>query len=263
MTNTLFVGKVYYRFDKLPSTNDHAQDLIAKSRPAEGTVVRAAMQTAGRGQYGSRWESAAGENLTLSVIFYPGWLPPTQQFRLSMAVALALRATVEASLAEMRKVALDAGEAPEVTIKWPNDIYINDKKTAGILIQNSLSGNQLANSVVGIGLNVNQTVFPAELTRATSLAASSSLGPFDLEAVAEILFGELEQQYLALRAGNALLETQYLAQLYRFGVTARYRRVADGRELQATITGISETGRLVLESDHGVESFDIKEIIFL
>ncbi|MCB0545397.1 MAG: hypothetical protein KDC70_17850, partial [Saprospiraceae bacterium] len=94
MANTLFIGKVYHRFDQLPSTNDHAAELIAKSTPPEGTVIRAASQTAGRGQFGSRWESAAGKNLTLSVILYPDWLEAGAQFHLSMATALALHDTV-------------------------------------------------------------------------------------------------------------------------------------------------------------------------
>ena len=94
MTNTLFTGKVYYRFDELPSTNDYARDLLAKSRPSEGTVVRAASQSAGRGQFGSSWVAEPDANLTLSVILYPNWLKITDQFRLSEAVALAVRDTV-------------------------------------------------------------------------------------------------------------------------------------------------------------------------
>ena len=102
MENTLFTGKVYHHFDELPSTNDHALELIAlahkgtaKSKPPEGTVVRADTQTAGRGQYGSRWLTQGGQNLTLSVILYPIWLEISAQFYLSMAVALALRKLFE------------------------------------------------------------------------------------------------------------------------------------------------------------------------
>ncbi|HRI60574.1 MAG TPA: hypothetical protein PK228_12640, partial [Saprospiraceae bacterium] len=91
MTNTLFIGKVYHRFDELPSTNDWAAELLAKSKPPEGTAVRADSQSAGRGQYGSRWESAAGKNLTISIILYPRWLEVSAQFYLSMAVALGVQ----------------------------------------------------------------------------------------------------------------------------------------------------------------------------
>ncbi|MBK9336717.1 MAG: biotin--[acetyl-CoA-carboxylase] ligase [Lewinellaceae bacterium] len=132
MANTLFIGKVYHRFDALPSTNDYARELLAKSKPPEGTVLRAASQSAGRGQYGSRWLSAAGQNLTLSIILYPKWLQVAEQFRLSEAVALAVRDTVVAALPH----ASGAG----VLIKWPNDVYLSDRKIAGILIQNALNG---------------------------------------------------------------------------------------------------------------------------
>lgn len=86
MTNTLFIGKVYHRFDQLPSTNDWAAELLAKSKPPEGTVVRADSQSAGRGQFGSRWESVAGKNLTISIILYPRWLEVSAQFYLSLSL---------------------------------------------------------------------------------------------------------------------------------------------------------------------------------
>jgi BirA family biotin operon repressor/biotin-[acetyl-CoA-carboxylase] ligase len=263
MTNTLFVGKVYYRFDKLPSTNDHALELIAKSRPPEGTCVRAAMQTAGRGQYGSRWESAAGENLTLSVIFYPRWLAPGDQFRLSMATALALRAAAHAVLVCNEKAGLDAVSPPKVTIKWPNDIYLADnKKTAGILIQNTLSGGHLAASVVGIGLNVNQLLFPPELPNATSLARAAGR-PLDLEAVDATLLAELERHYLWLRGGGEGLEEAYLGHLYRRDVPARFERTADGSTFDGRIRGVTPAGQLIVETAHGDERFDVRQLRFL
>ncbi|MCB0573965.1 MAG: biotin--[acetyl-CoA-carboxylase] ligase, partial [Saprospiraceae bacterium] len=178
MANTLFIGKVYHRFDQLPSTNDHAAELIAKSTPPEGTVIRAASQTAGRGQFGSRWESAAGKNLTLSVILYPDWLEAGAQFHLSMATALALHDTVYSIVQNLPDESLlKAGEPSTVyrlpstvhrppstvKIKWPNDLYLGDRKAAGILIQNSLSGAHLQSSILGIGLNVNQPEFDPSL----------------------------------------------------------------------------------------------------
>ena len=128
MTNTLFIGKVYHRFNELPSTNDWAAALLAKSTPPEGTVVRADTQTAGRDQFGSKWVSNPGENLLLSVILYPNWLLIKDQFYLSMAIALALY-----------DMTGDAG----ATVKWPNDLYLGNHKAAGILIQNTVSSATL------------------------------------------------------------------------------------------------------------------------
>jgi len=138
MSNTLFVGKVYHRFDELPSTNNSSSENhcfwskilmdLALQKPArKGTVVRAANRTARRGQFGSQWHSSAGKNLLLSIILYPTWLEVQAQFYLSMAVALALQ-DLGASY---------CGE-PASKVKWPNDLYLKDKKTAGILIQNSI-----------------------------------------------------------------------------------------------------------------------------
>ncbi|MCB9316079.1 MAG: hypothetical protein H6569_08075 [Lewinellaceae bacterium] len=94
MANTLFIGKVYLQFDELPSTNDYALELLAKSKPPEGTVIRAASQSAGRGQFGSQWESQAGKNLLISIILFPKWLLASEQFRLSEATALAVWETI-------------------------------------------------------------------------------------------------------------------------------------------------------------------------
>ena len=129
-------------FEVLSSTNTYATELLAKTTPSEGTVISAGFQEAGRGQIGSSWTASAGKNLLLSVIPYPRWLAARQQFTLSQAVALAVADTISSATGKMAEV------------KWPNDVYLEGKKLAGILIQNSLSGTYLQNAVVGIGLNV-------------------------------------------------------------------------------------------------------------
>jgi len=256
MANTLFTGKVYHHFDELPSTNDHALELIAeaykdttKSKPPEGTVVRADTQTAGRGQYGSRWLSKGSQNLTLSVIFYPVWLETIAQFYLSMAVALALRDTLLPYL--------------PVTVKWPNDIYVHGRKTAGVLIQNAIGGSGLQSSVVGIGLNVNQTVFPSEISqKATSIALETGRN-FNLNHLQDALFENLERRYLQLRAGQReALYKEYTAALYRINEVASYA-LPDGQVFTATQRGVDESGRLLLETSFGLEKFEVKGVVFV
>jgi BirA family biotin operon repressor/biotin-[acetyl-CoA-carboxylase] ligase len=245
-TNTLFVGKVYERFDELHSTNDWAAELIAKSKPAEGTVVRADTQTAGRGQFGSRWMSPPGQNLLLSVILYPHWLAVQDQFYLSMAVALALHDTIS---------------RPACTVKWPNDVYLGDKKTAGILIQNTLSGASIQTSVVGIGLNVNQITFDPALPNPTSLAAFTG-ATFGLDVVMVQLFECLEQRYLQLKSGRlAEIKSDYEAILYRRNERSRFVRTADGCLFDGTILGVAPSGHLRVDvANEGVSFFDLKEI---
>ncbi len=260
MSNTLFIGKVYHRFDELPSTNDWAAQIIAsgensipssatKTKPPEGTVVRAANQTAGRGQLGSSWHSSAGENLLISVILYPAWLEVKAQFYLSMAVALALQ---------------DLGKslAPDQQwhVKWPNDLYLNGKKAAGILIQNALAGSSLQHSIVGIGLNVNQVTFSENAPNATSLALEFGHA-IDLDVLADRLFECLERRYLQLKAGQkSVIKSAYETGLYRRGMHSSFIRNSDQTSFEGYILGITEQGLLQVETTTGVQVFELKEI---
>lgn len=259
MPNTLFIGKVYLRFDELSSTNDHAAELLAseqfshtKSKPAEGTVIRADSQSAGRGQFGSRWESAAGKNLTFSVILYPTWLDVAAQFQLSMAVALA----VHDALASL----LPASPAP--CIKWPNDLYLGARKTGGILIQNSLSGTRIRSSIVGIGLNVNQTDFDPNLPNPASMASATGL-TFDPEIVIDRLFECLEHRYLQLKTGHAAsIKADYEALLYRRDEPSAFIDMATEQSFTGTIRGVTDAGQLRVETAQEERLFRVKEIRF-
>jgi len=273
MSNTLFVGKVYHRFDELPSTNDWAAKLVAriedasslnienepaKTKPPEGTVVRAANQTAGRGQLGSLWHSAPEENLLISIIFYPTWLEVQAQFYLSMAVALGLNDVI-GSLGYSSLGHSSLGHS----IKWPNDLYLGNKKTAGILIQNVLSGPSLQSSIVGIGLNVNQMNFPPELPHATSLALAGGQ-KLDLNLVAERLFECLERRYLQLKAGHlGAIQQEYEDQLWRLGEHSRFVRSSTDAEFEGIILGVTARGLLRLETVTGMEEFEVKQLRFV
>ncbi|GJM36591.1 MAG: biotin--[acetyl-CoA-carboxylase] ligase [Saprospiraceae bacterium] len=249
--NTLFIGKVLLNYASLESTNASALELLSKSNPSEGTVISAYEQTIGRGQIGSSWESEAGKNLTLSLILYPKFIPVRHQFILNQAIALGVRDTVAAFVDS------------EVTVKWPNDIYIRGHKTAGILIQNQLLGSNLQACVVGIGLNVNQKIFSPALSNPTSLLLNVTSTLLDLGSVQEELFIQLEQRYLQLRGGQeAKIQGEYLQYMYRYGTLADYER-ADGTRFRGTIAGLTETGKLLVRHEHGTEAFEIKGIKFL
>ncbi len=248
---SLFIGRPYHCFDELPSTNDHLAAMLAAGRQAEGVAVRALRQTAGRGQMGTRWDSEPNQNLTLSIALYPDFLDATRQFDLNVCVSLGLLDAVQTVL----------GRA-DARIKWPNDLYLGDRKTAGMLIQNTLTGSRLQTSIVGIGLNVNQQNFPPELPNATSLTVHSGQ-VFDLEKVQTALFDALEQRYLQLRAGNIIaLRKIYTANLYGIGEPRRFAR-ADGSIFSGSIEGIMETGLLQVRLGEDIEAFDLKELKFL
>lgn len=248
--NTLFLGKVLLRFKDLPSTNEYAVELLSKSKPIEGTVISAYHQVAGRGQIGSSWESAPGENLTVSVLLYPVFLAATRQFQLNKAISLGVRDFIAAFIPQ----------AP-VHIKWPNDLYIGSKKAGGILIQNVLQKNALQSSVVGIGLNINQATFSDAVPNATSLFLETGT-VFDLSALLDELCYFLEVRYLALKQGlDEGLNQDYLRYLYRFGEPAFFQRVS-GEVFQGTICGVSDIGRLLIDQNGIIEDFNIKEVSF-
>ncbi len=248
--NTLFLGKVVQYFEELPSTNVRALEWLQAERPPEGALVITDHQTAGRGQMNNSWETQAGANLTFSVLLYPHFLPLQQQFALNQAVTLAVRDAAEVFLPR----------SPQ--IKWPNDVYIGGKKLAGILIQNQLRGLVLDASVVGIGLNVNQTEFSPHLPNPTSLRLECGR-PLELEAVLHTLLSHLETRYLQLKAGRQdELLLDYYSHLYRFQEEGLYRD-RQGRLFRGRITGVSPQGKLLVATAEGERAFANKEIEFV
>lgn len=247
--NTLFIGKVLLHHEELPSTNTYAQELIAKSKPIEGTVISTFRQPQGRGQVGSKWESEPDKNLTLSIILYPDFLPPQQNFALNKAVALAVRHFV-AELVQLQPV----------WIKWPNDIYVGARKICGILIQNSLNRNTLASSIVGIGVNVNQTIFSKDIPNPSSLQLENGK-EYDLPALIPLLCHHVEAMYLRLKSGQfANLDAEYLQHLYRYQQPTLFQR-SNGEVFWGSISGISEMGKLLIRLEEGgEEAFELKQV---
>lgn len=248
---TTMIGKISHRFDVLASTNDFARELLSKSEPVEGTAIIAASQSAGRGQFGSTWTSEAGKNLLVSVILYPNFLPPTRQFLLSQVAALAVQEAVAQWV-----------PSKVVSIKWPNDILIDGKKVSGILIQNALAGSSFLNSVVGIGLNVNQLAFGAHLPQATSLALQIG-GPVPLESVENSLFAALDAWYNRLKWGETdRIVKNYRQHLYKAGEETAFM-TADGANFTGTIVELDQQGRLGILREKEVVYFGLKEVSLL
>ncbi|MBQ5923500.1 MAG: biotin--[Alistipes sp.] len=213
-----------YRFDTLGSSNDEA----CKPQYVEGDIILAQCQTAGRGQRGHTWESREGENLTLSLLLEPQFLPPSEQFLISECVALGVC-----------DVLLHYGI--EAQIKWTNDIYIGDRKLAGILIEHKLQGSALARTVAGIGLNVNQKAFSDDLPNPISMAQATGR-EFDREQVLQTVATSLMARYEQLRDGGAVeLQTDYHQRLYRLGQEHCYA-LPDGSRFRGIIRGVEPTG---------------------
>jgi len=246
--NTLFIGKTLKYFPSLSSTNTYATELLSKSNPPEGTVILTYNQTAGRGQIGSKWESAPDKNVSMSVILHPKFLVAREQFNLNAVVSLAIFDVVSQYV-------------NDVKVKWPNDIYVGKKKIAGILIQNTLTGKNIQSSVLGIGLNVNQTEFVSDAPNPTSLKLEMGK-ELDLDKVVEEIVAALEKRYLQLKSGKAKdVRREYIMYLYRFGKPFTFQR-EDNSYFTGIITGISNLGKLVIDTETGEEEFGLKEVRF-
>lgn len=247
--NTLFVGKVRFHLDELESTNLYASELIAKSKPSEGTVISTFNQWGGRGQIGSKWLTQPLKNIACSLILHPTFLPIHQQFLLNQAVSLAVTDLV----------ALYSAKALQV--KWPNDIYLNGKKLVGILIQGTIAKGNFQSAIVGIGINVNQTEFAPELPNPTSLKLEEARD-FNLEELVLNLCHCVEARYLQLRQKKwTQIQETYLEMLYQLGELKQYY-YPDGAAFYGKIIGVSPIGKLLIETKHGIEDFAMKEVLF-
>jgi BirA family biotin operon repressor/biotin-[acetyl-CoA-carboxylase] ligase len=245
--NTLFTGQKLIFVPECHSTNTLASELASQSALPEGTVVITPNQTAGRGQRGNSWESAAGANLTLSIVVNPSFLLVRDQFYLTMITSSAVAECVRAFAKST------------VKIKWPNDVLLSQKKICGILIENSLRQNTIHQSIVGIGLNVNQKSFAVET--ATSLSASTG-NEFDPDELLDNLLSNFEKRYLKLRAGKRdEIKREYMADL--LGLNEPRTFIADDKKFSGTIQDVNEDGELVMSVDGRTTSFKLKEISFV
>lgn len=247
--NTLFIGKVLMHFPVIGSTNAYAIDLATKSNPSEGTIIIADYQSQGRGQLGSQWDSTASLNLTFSLILKPRFLSVNDQFMLSKAIALGIVDGISGLLKNT------------ICVKWPNDILVDGKKIAGVLIQNNINSRSIQSSTVGIGLNVNETKFSKNLQNATSLKILTGLS-FDRSEILENICKGIESRYLQLKSGQVdLINELYLQHLYLFMEDAIYQN-QQGDFFKGKIIGIDKTGKLIVDTHQGIQHFGLKEIIY-
>ncbi|QCR24467.1 biotin--[acetyl-CoA-carboxylase] ligase [Pontibacter sp. SGAir0037] len=247
LPNTLFMGHQLYKLEVCESTNTEAHKLLIKNEATEGCTIITDRQTNGRGQRGNFWEAAPGKNITLSVILSPSFLFVRHQFYLNIAVSLGVLDLLhELGLAQAK-------------VKWPNDLYFEDSKLGGILIENTINSQIIQHSIVGIGLNINQLVFGNPTATSVSKILNKAL---NVEEVAVRMLELLEKRYLGLRAGKlGQLKFDYLQALYRYQEPACFE--VGGKRVAGTIVGVEESGRLAVEIEQQLQYFDFKEIAYL
>jgi BirA family biotin operon repressor/biotin-[acetyl-CoA-carboxylase] ligase len=251
---TLFTGRRIIKVDFVTSTNRFLSKWLSESKDVatEGTAMLANYQTAGEGTAGNYWHSEKGKNLLVSYLFMPHFLSLNNIFALNKAISLAVHQCVCSMLQP---------DTYDVTIKWPNDIYINDEKICGIKIENVIRDSRIKLVIVGIGLNVNQTSFPPEIPNATSLKLITG-NEFLIEDCFKTLSNELEKQYLRLKVGHHEIEEEYLKTLYRKNTLSDFED-ASGR-FQGVIKNVDEHGRLCIEESGGnMMKYEMKDVKFI
>ena len=235
-------------FDSLDSTNNEAMRNM-DSAP-DMSVWAAKFQTAGRGQRGNTWESADNENLTFSLLLKPEYISPARQFLISEAVSLAVCDYLE------RK-------GIETNIKWPNDIYVGDRKICGILIEHSLMGDRLSASIVGVGLNVNQKEFVSDAKNPVSMNQLTHRTYRLEEELNELLVCFAADYAVADSVDFASVEQRYLEKMYRRGEEHSYVDTESGRTFRGVIMGVDEYACLRVMTESGERRFAFKEIAYI
>lgn len=236
LENTLFVGKVLVYLESVDSTNDYAKILLANSNPIHGTVILSYNQTHGRGQYGRKWENAPDESVAFSLILKDKNTSVNDQFFLNKAVALAV---VNCLIGLLPK-------ENNVRIKWPNDIMIEDKKVAGILIENSFRSSQISSTVVGIGINALQKGFPDELPHAGSLYVNGGWSG-SLDDIVLLLARELERWLIKFYKGDFReIHEQFKNRLWGLNEMKNFI-LKNGEGISGTIIDVDKMGRIQLE----------------
>jgi BirA family biotin operon repressor/biotin-[acetyl-CoA-carboxylase] ligase len=241
------IGNHIVWLEEVDSTNLYAERLLQGAGAEEGTVVAADFQTEGKGQGDNNWESERGKNLMVTVILKPFFLDASDQFILNKAMTLAVCDLVRST-----------GISPSV--KWPNDIYADDKKIAGLLISHRVTGSVLEHTVVGIGVNLNQETFSDSLPNPVSVKGLTGTGYHPKDALNDMV-GLIDIRYDQVRRGMAArIGKEYLEYLRGLGQWLMYKTPSGNRE--GRIRGVDEFGRLVLEFRDGrTELFSHGEIL--
>lgn len=242
------IGNNLIELDIIDSTNEYSKKLIKESNVEEGTVILADFQTKGKGQKDGYWESEKGKNLTFSLILYPTFLDIKKQFYLSMSISIGI-------------IEFLSHLSVKSKIKWPNDIYLNNKKVAGILIENSIKKNIIDSSIIGIGVNLNQAEFKSKAPNPTSLYIELNK-TYDVKNSFKLLISYLNKWIkLLYNSHYKKIKSRYKKNLFLINKKTCFTDINgkfDGR-----IIDVEESGILLIKTDSKkVRKYNFKEVNF-
>ena len=245
---TLFVGKKLQYLTQCHSSNEEMALSVKNGNPKNGQALVTGYQTGGKGQRGNSWNSEADKNILTSIYLQTDFLSTNQIYLLNVAVSLALRETLLSFIPDSH-----------IEIKWPNDIYVNNKKVAGVLIESNMIQSTINYVIVGIGLNVNQINFLSNEITSMKLVTNQA---YELSVVLDALFQQIEEKYLALKANEIKRLIFDYHQAMRWRGELRSFKTSLG-VFTGEIIGINNKGMLMLKHNSELRSYDIQEIKFL
>jgi BirA family biotin operon repressor/biotin-[acetyl-CoA-carboxylase] ligase len=233
----------------LDSTNVKALHLMAENKIAGPTAIISESQTQGRGQLQTKWHSSPNLNLTFTLALPKLSVAVNDQFKLNKAVCLAILQSLDEYTSELK-------------IKWPNDIYWEQKKLAGVLIENQIQGVKIKSSVIGIGLNVNEKVWAADIPNPVSLSQITGQ-EIDLNSFRQKFIGKFYAAFnFFMKQGMHSIDQLYSAQMLRINEWGKF--FAENLEFDGKIIGTDNSGNLLVENKNGiVNHYHLKSIKFV
>lgn len=240
------IGSRYIFLDTVDSTNNYAAIQLKEGQIGHGTVILAENQTNGRGQRGNSWQSAPFDNLIFSLVICPQKKEIKHVIEYSFATAIAIR-----------KMLVSKGF--EAEIKWPNDIIIKNKKVAGILIENSISGKYLTHLIIGVGLNLNQAKFESPNATSLNIESSNFYNPKEM-GFEFTTFVKNEIDRLEKGQFDEIFE-EFNENLWR--KDEEHQFIIEENKLSGIIQGVNSEGKLVVKFDTTISEFSMKEIEFV
>ena len=245
------INSNYIQIDEVTSTNEYLKDLLSNKELTDGFTVIAKYQNKGKGQGDNGWESEFGKNLTFSLLLKPKLLQAEHMFMISKVVSLGVVEFLNSLNSKYK-----------FTIKWPNDIYYNNKKLGGILIENSLLGSIINYSIIGIGININQDVFVSNAPNPISLKKIFG-EEFDLTECLNSILKHIDKWYVTLKNQQFnTVNNTYFYNLYRKIGIHSYK--ANTKQFLAQIINVENDGELVLKTNEDeIKKFYFKEVEFV
>ena len=238
------------KLDAIDSTNSYLKKILSNKDVSDSTIVTAKFQTKGKGQLGANWESENSKNLIFSIYKKDLGIKVKDQFIISIIVSLALIKT------------LKKNNLPNLRIKWPNDIMSENKKICGILIENIVKEKHIKHAVIGIGLNVNQTIFD-NLPNASSIKKITG-NTHNKDEILKELANNINRSFeMIYSSSSEIIFKKYEELLYRINKPSTFKNLK-GENFTGFIKGVNKLGKLnVMLDDNKLESFDLKEISIL